>query len=92
MEAQHDIEAKRHRLPSRSQDLNTPENIFHLVKTKLEKEALEQKGTSKSFEQFTERAFNSFQYIDTEILDKTIERLYKCIDNSKALSGGRTKY
>ena len=92
MKALHDIEAELHRLPSRSQDLNPPENIFHLVKTKLEKEALERKGRSEFFEQFTERVFNSFQYIDTKIVDKTIESLPKRIDNNKALSGGRTKY
>ena len=43
IEALHDIEAKLHRLPRRSQDLNPPENIFNLVKMRLEKEALEQK-------------------------------------------------
>ena len=73
MEALRDIEAELHRLPSRSQDLNPPENIFHLVKTKLEKEALGRKGRSEFFEQFTERVFNSFQYIDIKIVDKTIE-------------------
>ena len=54
MEALHDIEAKLHRLPSRSQDLNSPENMFHLVKMNLVKEALERKITNESFEQFTE--------------------------------------
>ena len=73
MEALHDVEAELHRLPSRSQDSNPPENIFHLVKTKLEKETLEWKGRSEFFEQFIERVFNSFQYMDTEIVDKTIE-------------------
>ena len=58
----------------------------------LEKEALEQKITNESFEQFTERVFNSFQHIDTEIVDKTIESLPKRIDDVIALSGGCTKY
>ena len=81
-----------HRLPSRSQSLNPSENIFHLVKTKLEKEALERKGTRQFFEQFTERVVYSLQYIDTEIVDKTIESLPKRVVNSKALLGGLTKY
>ena len=92
MEALCDIEAKLLCLLSWSQDLNPPENIFHLIKTKLGKEVLERKGTSESFEQFTERVLNSFQYMDTEIVGKTIKSLPKRIDNSKALSGGCTKY
>ena len=52
MEALYDIKAELHRLPSRSQDLNPLENIFYLVKMNLEKEALEQKITNESFEQF----------------------------------------
>ena len=92
MEALNDIEAELHRLPSRSQDLNPPENIFHLVKMNLEKEALERKITNESFEQFRERVFNSFQHIDTEVIDKTIESLPRRIHKIIALSGGRTKY
>ena len=46
METLNDIEAELHRLPSRSQDLSPPENIFHLVKMNLEKEALERKITN----------------------------------------------
>ena len=91
MEALHDIEAKLRRLPSHSQYLNPPENTFHLVKMNLEKEALEQKLTSESFEQFRERVFNSFQHIDIEIVDKIIESLRRHIDKIIALSGGRTK-
>ena len=60
MEALHNAEAELHRVPSRSQDLNSPQNIFHFVKTKLEKEALERKGTRTLFEQCTERVFKSF--------------------------------
>ena len=92
MEALHDIEAELHRLPSLSQDLTPPENIFHLVKMNLEKEALKQKITNESFEEFRERVFNSFQHIDTEIVDKTTESLPRRIDKIIALSGGRTKY
>ena len=58
----------------------------------LKKEALEQKITSESFEQFRETVFNSFQRIDTEIVDKTIESLPRRIVNIIALSGGCTKH
>ena len=40
-----------------------------------------------------ERGFlNSFQHIETEIVEKTIESLPRRIDKIIALSGGRTKY
>ena len=71
--------------------LNPPENIFHPVKINLEKEA-EQKITYESFKQIRERVFNSFQYITTEIVEKTIESLHGRNDKIMALSGGRTKY
>ena len=58
----------------------------------LEKEALEQKITNESFELFRERIFNSFQHIDTEIVNKTIESLPRRIDKIITLSGGCTKY
>ena len=58
----------------------------------LVKEALEQKITNESFEQFRERVFNSFQHIDTDVIDKTIESLPGRIPKIIALSGGRTKY
>ena len=58
MDALQNIGAELHRLPSRSQDLNSPENIFHLDKMNLEREALEQKITNESYEKFRERVFS----------------------------------
>lgn len=41
-----------------------------------------------------ERGFSivSAHRTDTEIVDKTIERLPRCIDKIIAVSGGRTRY
>ena len=87
MDSLHDIEAN-----FITHNLNPPENIFHLVKINLEKEALEQKITYESFKRIRERVFNSFQYITTEIVEKTIESLHGRSDKIMALSGGCTKY
>lgn len=92
MKALHGIEAELHRLPSRSQDLNPPENVFHFVKKRLEKEALENNITRESFEAFTERVLRCFHEMDIHMIDKTIESLPHRIDAIIRLAGGRTKY
>lgn len=92
MAAIHQIEAQFHRLPSRSQDLNPPENVFHVVKDKLEKEAISLNIEHETFEQFKERVLRCFQSIDPLFIDKTIASLPNRIDSIIQLKGGRTKY
>lgn len=92
MAAIEDIEAQFHRIPSRSQDLNPPENVFHIVKDKLNKEAIELKIEQETFEQFKERVLNCFKAIDQQFIDKTIASLPKRIQSIIQLRGGRTKY
>lgn len=92
MKALHGIEAELHRLPSRSQDLNPPENVFHFVKKRLENEALQNNITRESFEAFTERVLRCFHEMDIHMIDKTIESLPHRIDAIIRLAGGRTKY
>ena len=92
MQAIHDIEADFHRLPSRSQDLNPPENVFHIVKEKLDNEAIELKIDHETFDQFKERVLRCFQSIDRSYIDKTIESLPNRIKSIIKLKGGHTKY
>ena len=57
LKALQDVECEVHKIPARSPDLNPIENIFHIVKVKLEEEALRFKITKETFEAFTERVF-----------------------------------
>lgn len=92
MHAIHNIEAELHHIPSRSQDLNPPENVFHAVKKKLDSEAIQLKIEHETFDHFKERVLSCFQSIDSSFIDKTIASLPKRIDYIIRLKGGRTKY
>ena len=58
-----EIEAEFHEIPNRSPDLNPIENIFHLVKRFLEKEAILKNITRESFEEFKVRVLRALQSI-----------------------------
>lgn len=92
MSALSDIEATLHRIPSRTQDLNPPENVFHIVKKRLEQEAITLNLTMETFDNFKERVLKCFQSIDSDLIDKTIASLPKRVENIISLCGGRTKY
>ena len=52
MSALTQIECKLHPILSRSPDINPIENVFHLVKKMLQKQAIEQNITNESFDAF----------------------------------------
>ena len=80
------------RIPARSPDLNPIENIFHLIKKKLAKQALNLQIEKESFEEFKTRVLRCCNDIDPLIIDRTIESLPKRIDAILKGRGCRTKY
>ena len=78
--------------PARSPDLNPIENIFHLIKKKLAKQALNLQIEKESFEEFKTRVLRCCNDIDPLIIDRTIESLPKRIDAILKGRGCRTKY
>ena len=87
-----EVEAELHRIPARSPDLNPIENIFHLIKKKLAKQALNLQIEKESFEEFKTRVLRCCNDIDPLIIDRTIESLPKRIDAILKRMGCRTKY
>lgn len=87
-----EIEAILHRIPARSPDLNPIENIFHLVKKRLAREAFDKKIEKESFDEFKERVFRCFETIDRGIIDRTIESMPKRIEAILNSRGCRSKY
>ena len=87
-----DIEAELHRIPPRSLDLNPIENVFHLLKNHLVREALTMKIESETFQEFKQRVFRCCDDIDTSTIDRTIESLPRRIDAVIKGGGSRTKY
>ena len=87
-----EVEAELHSIPARSPDLNPIENIFHLIKKKLAKQALNLQIEKESFEEFKTCVLCCWNDIDPLIIDRTIESLPKRIDAILKGRGCRTKY
>ena len=68
-----EIEAELHRIPARSPDLNPIENICHLIKKKLAKQALNFQIEKESFDEFKTCVLHCCNDIDPLIIDRMIE-------------------
>ena len=84
--------AKMFSIPARSPDLNPIENIFHLVRKKLRKDALEKKIVHETYEEFSQRVVTTIEKFSKKIIDKTIATLKKRINMVIQKKGERIKY
>lgn len=80
------------KIPARSPDLNPIENAFHNIRTKLNEDALEGKIEHESFQQFCNRVRRTVLAYSPEIIDRTIDSMWKRIDLVIKNKGIRTKY
>lgn len=79
-------------IPPRSPDLNPIENIFHLVRQQLDKDALENEITHETYDVFAKRAAKTLQEFPVSIINKTIESMPKRLRMVIKSRGERTKY
>ena len=87
------IECKLHRIPPRSPDINPIDNIFHLVKKMLQKEAIEYNIiTKESFDAFKTRVLRCMNAFKITTIDKTIESMPKSIEEIRCSKRKRSKY
>ena len=86
------VEAEMLKIPARSPDINPIENIFHLVKSQLNKQAVTENITSESYEQFQTRVIQVLRTFPIDIIDKTIDSMSKRINKMISSKGYRTKY
>ncbi|CAB4019395.1 Hypothetical predicted protein [Paramuricea clavata] len=86
------VEAEMLKIPARSPDINPIENIFHLVKSQLNKQAVTENITSESYEQFQTRVLQVLRTFPIDIIDKTIDSMSKRINKMISSKGYRTKY
>lgn len=86
------INAKLFKIPPRSPDLNPIENVFHLVRRRLDKEAQNKRITSETKDQFADRVKQNLADFDISTIDKIIESMPKRIDRIIKKRGLRLKY
>ena len=79
-------------LPPRSGDIHFIENIFHIVKMALEKDALDRNITHKTFQEFSECVATTFHNLDTTLIDRTIESMNNRIELLLKNKGQRKRY
>ena len=91
-EAMKSVRAQLLSIPARSPDLNPIENFFHLIKRKLNNDAIEQNITKESFHEFSARVKRTILNFDKVKIDRIIESMDKRIHMIKAKKGKRIKY
>lgn len=91
-QAMDEVEAKLHKIPPRSPDLNPIENIFHVLRKLLDDEAMSCNITHETFDQFKGRVLRTLESIDIKLIDRTIESMSRRIDAVFASKGGRSNY
>ena len=86
------VDAEMLKISACSPDINPIENIFHLVKSQLNKQAVTENITSESYEQFQTRVLQVLRTFPVDIIDKTIDSMSKRINKMISSKGYRTKY
>ena len=80
------------KIPPRSPDLNPIGNIFHIVSRKLEKDAIDQRITRESYQEFCGRVRRTIYSISHQLINKTIESMNTRIADIIRNNGERLKY
>jgi hypothetical protein len=80
------------KIPPRSPDLNPIENLFHLVKKKLNDEAIERKILFENYQDFQDRVIDTLKNFDITIINNIISSMNKRIQNIIERKGQRLKY
>jgi hypothetical protein len=86
------IGAEQFYIPPRSPDLNPIENLFHLVKAKLEQDAIDKEIFTETLEEFEERVISAIHEMVALHMDKTIETMPKRIRDVIKNNGARCSY
>ncbi len=87
-----DVNAKLFSIPPRSPDINPIENLFHLIQSKLDRDALDQNITKETFERFSERVKQTMESYPVDTIDKIIDSMDKRMADIIKCNGQRLKY
>ena len=80
------------RIPPRSPDINPIENLFHLVRRELDRQALSGNITHETYEQFSSRVSQTFKTFPCECIDNIIGSMDKRMNMIISRKGQRIKY
>ena len=86
------ISAKKMGIPARSPDLNPIENVFHLVKRKLQDDAIEQQITKESFDEFSQRVRDVLFNFPVQTINNIIDSMPRRLKMVIKRKGQRIRY
>ena len=86
------VNAKVFPIPPRSPDLNPIENFFNLIAQKLSDDALTNRITHETFEEFSARVKNTIENFDVEAIDRIIKSMPNRVQKIIKRRGGRLRY
>ena len=87
--ALNNIGAEMQVIPARSPDLNPIENLFHIVRKKMEAEILEKNITHQSWDEFVDRVKFNIWSVSREYVDKTIGSMSRRIKDIAKWENGQ---
>ena len=79
-------------IPARSSDINPIENIFHIVREELQKEAFVLNVTHETSEDFPKRVCNTIRSISVQCIDSIIDTMDKRMEMIMNRKARRIKY
>ena len=87
-----EINAILQAIPARSPDLNPIENVFHIVKRDLEKDALNKNIKQETFKQFVIRAKDVIEHVHSKTIDNIISSMHRRMGDIINEKGYRLRY
>ena len=87
-----EVGARKRTIPARSPDLNPIENIFHIVKSRLRQDTLDQQITREDFAAFSAKVKTTLETVPIDMVDRTILSMGKRINEIIKRKGQRIKY
>lgn len=86
------VRAKLLSIPARSPDINPIENLFHLIKRRLNNDAIARDIKKETFKEFSARVKSTIINFDKNAIDKIIESMSKRIEMIIDKKGNRIRY
>jgi len=86
------VDALIMKIPARSPDLNPIENFFNLVKNALRQQAIDDKITHETFEQYSERVTRTLLNYPVTVINKIIDSMPRRVELIIQSEGRRIKY
>lgn len=86
------VGCKLFKIPPRSPDLNPIENVFHLARKQLNKDAIAKNIEHETYKEFSRRVKSLLLNFSSVVIDRTIGSMGKRICEVIKMKGQRTKY